>query len=247
MSRGDQRGGTRPGMPAKRPAHPVSANPERLSGIRELGADLPVTDELRAGLLEIAVGAACDRDGEARAVELDSLVGYELEPPPTLLQRLREIPAHGSPVRPAAFAARPGTATALAASYVLAVALTLVLGDPVAAGRSAATNLGAAAGERLLEPAADAGASVHASVSRHLGSLQGLWHPSGFFTDPLDLPTDRVRNWFRSAVDSSSGAARGLSGLWPRAASGDHDEQPPTTGNTRKRTTRIPEGERSSA
>lgn len=214
----------------------------RREGIRELGADLPVTDELRAGLLEIAVGAACDRDGETRAVVLESLVGYELEPPPTLLQRLREIPARGPEGRPAAFAARPGTGSALAASYLLAVALTLAVGDPVAAGRRAATDLGAAAGEHLLEPAASAGASMHASVSRRLGSLQGLWPPPGFFTDPLDLPTDRVRAWFQSAVDSSSEAARGLGGLWPRGDSGDDDKQPPATGN-RPQT----QGERSSA
>lgn len=221
MSREGQHGNT----------HPGRANPERLPGIRELGADLPVTDELRTGLLEIAVGASCYRDGETRAVELESLVGYELEPPPTLLQRLREIPARSPVRRPAAFAGRPGTGSALAASYLLAVALTLVLGDPLAAGRRAATNLGAAAGEHLLEPAADAGASMHAGLSRRLGSLQGHWLPPDFFTDPLDLPTDRVRAWFRSAVDSSSEAARGLGGLWPRDASEDDDKPPPKPGN----------------
>jgi hypothetical protein len=237
VSRRGQHRGIRPG----------TANPERLPDIREFGANLPVDDELRAGLLEIAVGAACVRDGETRAVELESLVGYELEPPPSLLQRLRKIPAHGPAGRPAAFVARPGTATALAASYLLAAALTLVLGDPVAAGRRAATSLGAAAGEHLLEPAADAGASVHARVGRRLGSLQGLWHPSGIFTDPLDLPTNRVRDWFRSAVDSSSEAARGLGGLWPRDPSGDGDQQPPSTGNQPQTSHPQTKGERSSA
>lgn len=215
----------------------------RLPGVGELSADLPLTDELRAGLIEIAVGAACDRDGEARAVEFESLIGHELEPSPALLRRLREIPARSPGRRSAALPARPGTGTALAASYLLAAALTLMLGDPVAAGRRAATNLGAAAGERLLEPAADAGASVRASASRGLDALRRFWQPPEFFTDPPDMPTDRVRAWFRSALDSSSeAAARGLGGLWPLDASGEDNESPFTPGN-RPRTTR----ERSSA
>ncbi len=233
MSREDQHRDTRPGPtnPERRGSAPVSSRQNAWPGIGELGADLPVTDELRAGLLEIAVGAACDRDGETRAVEMDSLVGVELEPPAALLQRLREIPARSPERRYPAFAARPGTGAAVAASYLLAVALTLVLGDPVAAGRRVATNLGAAAGEHLLEPATDAGASVHASVGRRFGALQGLRQPFGFFNDPLDLPTDRVRAWFQSAVDSSSEAARELGGLWMFDASRDDDGPPPTTGN----------------
>ena len=202
-----------------------------MPGIGELGANLPLSDELRSGLLEIAVGASHDRDGEARAAELESLVGYELEPSPALMQRLREIPARGPVRRPAVLAARPGTGLALAASYLLAVALTLVLGDPVAAGRRAATNLGAAAGVHLLEPAAEAGASVQAGMSRRLGSVQGLWRPSGFFAEPLNLPTDRVRAWFQSAVDSSSEAFRELAGLLPLGDSANDDEPPPTTRN----------------
>ena len=216
---------------------PTTTGPERPAGARELGADLPMTDELRAGLLEIAVGASCERDGETRVVVLESLVGHALEPPPALLQRLREIPARRPDRRPEVLPARPGTGMVLAASYVLAAALTLVTGDPVAAGRRAAANLGAAAGEHLLEPAADARASVQASMGRRLGSLQGLRDPAGFFTDPLDLPTDRVRAWFRSAVDSSSGAARGLGGLWPLEDRGEDDQEPPTSKN-RPRTSR---------
>ncbi len=202
-----------------------------MPGIGELGADLPISDELRAGLLEIAVGEPLDRDGEARAAELESLVGYELEPSPALMQRLREIPARSPNRRRAVLAALPGTGMALAASYLLAVALTLVLGDPVAAGRKAATNLGAAAGEHLLEPAADAGASVQAGVSRRLESVQGFWRPAGFFAEPLDLPTDRVRAWFQGAVDSSSEAFRELGGLLPLGDSGSDDKPPPTTRN----------------
>ena len=221
MSRERQHTDTRPG----------TASPERTPGIGELGADLPMSDELRAGLLEIAVGASCDRDGEARAVELESLVWSELEPSPALMQRLREIPARSPARRSAILAARPGTGIALAASYLLAVALTLVLGDPVAAGRRAATNLGATAGEHLLEPAAEVGASVQAGLSRRLGALQGLWRPAGFFAEPLNLPADRVRAWFQGAVDSSSETFRELAGLWPLSDSGSDDKPPPTTRN----------------
>ena len=221
MSRERQHTDTRPG----------TASPERTPDIGELGADLPMSDELRAGLLEIAVGASYDRDGEARAAELESLVWSELEPSPALMQRLREIPARSPARRHAILAARPGTGMALAASYLLAVALTLVLGDPVAAGRRAATNLGATAGEHLLEPAAEVGASVQARVSRRLGALQGLWRPAGFFAEPLNLPTDRVRAWFQGAVDSSSETFRELAGQWPLSDSGSDGKPPPTTRN----------------
>ena len=211
---------------------PEGTHPERMPGIGELGADLPVPAELRTGLLEIAVGPPCDRDGEARAEELESLVGSELEPSPALMQRLRAIPTGNPARRPAILGATPRPAMALAASYVLAVALTLLLGDPVAAGRKAATNLGAAAGEHLLEPVAEAGSSMQAEVARRLGgAVQNLRPPAGFFTDPLDLPTDRVSAWFRSAVNSSSEAARRLGGLWPWGGSGNDDRPPPTTGN----------------
>ena len=203
-----------------------------MPGIRELGADLPVSAELRAGLLEIAIGPPYDRDGEARAEELESLVGSELEPSPALMQRLRTIPALNPTRRPAVLGAAPRPAMALAASYVLAVALTLLLGDPVAAGRKAATNLGAAAGEHLLEPVAEAGSSMQAEVTRRLGgAVQTLRPPAGFFTDPLELPTDRVSAWFQSAVNTSSEAARRLGGLWPRGDSGHDDRPPPTRGN----------------
>ena len=212
-------------------SHPAAANTERMPGIGELGADFPMSDELRAGLLEIAVGEPLDHDGEARAVELETLVWSELEPSPALMERLRQIPAGNQVRRPAVLAALPGTGMALAASYLLAVALTLVLGDPVAAGRKAATNLGTTADERLLEPAAEAGASVQASVRRRLGSLQGLWRPASFFAEPLDLPTDRVRAWFQGAVDSSSEALRELGGLLPLGDTGSDDEPQPTTRN----------------
>ena len=213
-----------------------------MPGIEELGAGLPVSAELRGGLLEIAVGAPYDRDGEARVEELESLVGSELEPSPALMQRLRAIPASNPAHRFTGPGAPPRTAMALAASYVLAVALTLLLGDPVAVGRKAATNLGAAAGEHLLEPVAEAGTSVQTEVTRRLGSVQGLWRPAGFFGETLELPTDRVRTWFRDAVDTSSVAIRELSGLLtPDNAAAD--EPPPTTTLNRANTHR----ERSSA
>ena len=229
---------------------PGAEDAERAPGIDELGAGLPMSDELRSRLLEIALGPSWDRDGEARALELESLVGYEVAPSATLMRRLREIPARNpvrwqSPPRPggrflrrrggpagsAALAARPGAGTALAASYLLAVALTLVLGDPFAAGRRVATNLGTAAGEHLLEPASEAGASMQGTVNERLGSLQGLWRPAGFFAEPLDLPTDRVSAWFRGAVESSSEALRQLTGLLPSGESDDDGKPPPTIRN----------------
>ncbi len=212
-----------------------------MPGIEELGASLPISAELRAALLEIAVGAPYERDGEARAEELESLVGSELQPSPALLQRLRAIPARNPAHRPAAFGATPRTAMALAASYVLAVALNLLLGDPVAAGRKAATSLSAAAGEHLLKPVAEAGSSVQAEVTRRLGTVQGLWRPAGFFGATLELPTDRVRTWFRDAVDTSSEAIRELSGLLTPGDAGA--DEPPTTTRNRANTHR----ERSSA
>ena len=202
-----------------------------MPGIEELGADLPVPAELQAGLLEIAVGPPLHRDGEARAAELEALPGAELDPPPALMRRLRAIPERNPAHRPAVPGAPPRTAMAVAASYVLAVALTLLLGDPVAAGRKAAANLGAAAGEHVLEPVAEAGSSMQAGVAQRLGAVRNLRPPAGFFSGPLDLPTDRVSAWFRSAVDSSSEAARKLGGLWPRSDSGNDDSPPPTNGN----------------
>lgn len=210
----------------RRATAPDGSHPERMPGIEELGAGLPVSPELRAGLLEIVVGAPYDRDGEVRAEELESLVGSELEPSPALMQRLRAIPASNPAHRPAGLGAPPRTAMAIAASYVLAVALTLLLGDPVAAGRKAATNLGAAAGERLIEPVAEAGASVQAEVTRRLGAVRNLRPQAGFFDRALVLPTDRVQAWFRAAVDSSSEAVRDLGGL---LTPGDAGADDPTT------------------
>ncbi|MCY3964136.1 MAG: hypothetical protein OXG83_03770 [Acidobacteria bacterium] len=210
----------------RRATGPEGIHRERMPGIEELRADLPVSAELRAGLLEIAVGAPYEPDGEARVEELEPLVGSELEPPPALMRRLRAIPASHRAHRPAGFGATPRTATALAASYVLAVALTLLLGDPVAAGREAATNLGAAAGEHLLEPVAEAGSSMHAEVTRRLEAVQELRPPAGLFDQTLGLPTDRVRGWFRAAVDSSSEAVRDLAALLTPGDSGADD---PTT------------------
>lgn len=213
-----------------------------MPGIEELGAGLPVSPELRAGLLEIAVGAPYDRDGEARVEELESLVGSELEPSPALMQRLRAIPASNPAHRSTGPGAPPRTAMALAASYVLAVALTLLLGDPVAAGRKAASNLGAAAGERLLEPVAEAGSSVQAEVTRRLGAVRNLRPPAGFLDQALELPTDRVRAWFRAAARSSSEAVRDLGGLLTPGDAGT-GEPPPTRTPDRPNT----HGERSSA
>ena len=214
-----------------RASPPEAASLERMPGIEELGADLPVSTELQAGLLEIAVGAPFHRDGEARAAELESLVGSELEPPPALLERLRAIAERNPAHRPAVPGAPPRTATAVAASYVLAVALTLLPGDPVAAGRKAAANLGAAAGEHVLEPVAEAGSSMQAGVAQRFGAVQDLRPPVGFFTDPLALAADRVSAWFQGAVDSSSEAARKLGELWPWSDTGNDDSPPPTGGD----------------
>ena len=211
------------------------------------GANLPLPEELRRGLLEIATGERLDRDGEARTAELESVRWPRLEPSAALMRRLLEIPAPGrrglrhvgaSPNAPPAgdrtsrrrtasgalAAATPfstmrlasrgfstrlavpdawrGPGRTVAASYLLAVALTLALGDPLSFGRRASSEFRAAAGEHLLGPASRAGASIHTELSQRLGRLQGDWPSTAFLREPLNLPADRVSAWFRGAVDS---------------------------------------------
>ena len=214
----------------------------RTPDLGDLGADFPVSDELRTGLLEIAVSASPDRDGEARTAELEPIAWPELEPSAALIQRLLAIPERRPVRRRAALGALPGPGITIAASYLLAVALTLAIGDPVAIGRKATSQLSAAAGEHLLEPAAQAGASMQAGFGRRLGALQGRWHPAGLIDEPLHLPTDKVRAWFRNAVASSSDAFGNLTDLFSRPDPETGDEPPATT-----RTRRGPNQERTSA
>ncbi len=182
------------------------------------GADFPLPEELRRGLLEIAVGGCPDRDGEARAADLDSIHWPRLEPSAELMQRLREIPARAG--RPAVPAAWRGPGLAIAASYLLAVALTLALGDPLSFGRRASSEFRAVAGERLLGPASRSVASLHTEFSQRLGRFQGSWPAAGFLREPLDLSTDRVSAWFRGAVDLSSAVF---------SAPGRGEDEPPAT------------------
>ncbi|MXX61031.1 MAG: hypothetical protein F4112_14665 [Holophagales bacterium] len=191
-----------------------------------LGSDLPLPEELRRGLLEIAVGEHLDRDGEARTAELESVHWPRLEPSAALMERLLAIPVR--PSRLTTPHAWRGPGLTIAASYLLAVALTLALGDPLSFGRRASSEFRAVAGERLLEPASRAGASIHTELSQRLGRLQGSWPATGFLREPLDLPTGRVSAWFRGAVDSSSAAFNGLADLLPFADSGNGDESPAT-------------------
>ncbi|MYB20016.1 MAG: hypothetical protein F4Y16_13690 [Holophagales bacterium] len=209
------------------------------------GANLPLPEELRQGLLEIAVGEHLDRDGEARTAELESVHWPRLEPSAALMQRLLAIP-----VRPSRLTiphAWRGPGLTIAASYLLAVALTLALGDPLSFGRRASSEFRAVAGERLLEPASRAGASIHTELSQQLGRLQGNWPATGFLREPLDLPTDRVSAWFRGAVDSSSAAFRGLTNLLPFADIAEGDEPPATNRSSPNRPGRRADRERTFA
>jgi len=206
------------------------------------GANVPLPEELRRGLLEIAVGEHLDRDGEARMADLESIQWPRLEPSAALMQRLLAIPVR--PGRPAIPTAWRGPGLTIAASYLLAVALTLALGDPLSFGRRASSEFREAAGERLLGPASRAGASIHTELSQQLGRLQGNWPAAGFLREPLDLPTDRVSAWFRGAIDSSSAAISGLADLLPFADIGSGDALPATNRSSPNRPERRDDRER---
>ena len=193
--------------------------------MKGLGADFQLPDELRRSLLDIALGESLDRDGEARTVDLESVRWPRLEPSAALVQRLLEIPRGRAVRRPAVPRARRGPAATVAASYLLAAALTLAVGDPVALGRKASTSLRAAAGQHVLEPAARAGSSMQAGF----GALQERFRPTDLFEKTLTLPADRVQAWFRGAFDSSADAFRGLTDLLPLDAWSNPGEEPPET------------------
>ena len=196
--------------------------------MNRLGADLPLPEELRRSLLDIAVGQPLDRDGEARTADLESVRWPRLEPSAALMQRLLEIPKGRVVRRPEVLEVWRGPAASVAASYLLAVALTLAVGDPVALGRKASSELRSAAGVHVLEPAARAGSSLQEGLSRRLGALQDRVSPAGLFGRPLTLPTDRVQAWFRDALETSSEAFRDLPGLLPLDAF-HAGEAPPAT------------------
>ncbi|MDE2849377.1 MAG: hypothetical protein OXP74_02035 [Acidobacteriota bacterium] len=195
---------------------------ERKAGAH--GANLPLPEELRRSLLDIALGESLDRDGEARTVDLESVRWPRLEPSAPLVQRLLEIPRGRAVLRPAAHWVRRGPAAAVAASYLLAAALTLAVGDPVALGRKASSELRAVAGQHVLEPAARAGSSMQAGF----GALQERLRPTDLFEKTLTVPRDRVQVWFRGAFESSADAFRGLTELLPLDA-WNAGEEPPET------------------
>lgn len=192
--------------------------------MKGLGADFQVPDELRRSLLDIALGESLDRDGEARTVDLESVRWPRLEPSAPLVQRLLEIPRGRAVRRPVVSRVWRGPAAAVAASYLLAAALTLAVGDPVALGRKASSGLRAAAGQHVLEPAARAGSSMQAGF----GALQERFRPTDLFEKSLTLPTDRVQAWFQEAFESSADAFRGLTELFPLDA-WNAGEEPPDT------------------
>lgn len=192
--------------------------------MKGLGADFRLPDELRRSLLDIALGESLDRDGEARIVDLEAVRWPRLEPSAPLVQRLLEIPRGRAVRRPAVARVRRGPAAAVAASYLLAAALTLAVGDPVALGRKASTGLRAVAGQHVLEPAARAGSSVQAGF----GAFQERFRPTGLVENTLTLPTDRVQAWFRGAFESSADAFRALTELLPLDA-WNAGEEPPET------------------
>lgn len=186
------------------------------------GANLPLPEKLRRSLLDIALGESLDRDGEARTVDLESVRWPRLEPSAPLVQRLLEIPRGRAVLRPAVHRARRGPAAAVAASYLLAAALTLAVGDPVALGRKASSELRAVAGQHVLEPAARAGSSMQAGF----GALQERLRPTDLFEKTLTVPRDRVQAWFSGAFESSADAFRGLTELLPLDAWNAGEEPP---------------------
>lgn len=192
--------------------------------MKGLGADFRLPEELRQSLLDIALGESLDRDGEARTVDLESLRWPRLEPSAALVQRLLEIPPGRAVSRPAVARVWRGPAAAVAASYLLAAALTLAVGDPVALGRQASSGLRAVAGQHVLEPAARAGSSMQAGF----GALQERFRPTDLFEKTLTLPADRVQAWYRGAFESSADAFRGLTELLP-LDTWNADEEPPET------------------
>lgn len=192
--------------------------------MKDLGADFRLPEELRRSLLDIALGESLDRDGEARTVDLESVPWPRLEPSAALVQRLLEIPRGRAVRRPAVPGARRGPAATVAASYLLAAALTLAVGDPVDLGLKASSGLRAVAGQHVLEPATRAGSSMQAGF----GALQERFRPTELFEKTLTLPPDRIRTWFRGAFDSSADAFRGLTELLPTDAWNEGEESPET-------------------
>lgn len=197
--------------------------------MKGLGADFQLPDELRRSLLDIALGESLDRDGEARTVDLESVRWPRLEPSAALVHRLLEIPRGRAVRRPAVPGARRGPAGTVAASYLLAAALTLAVGDPVALGRKASSELRAVAGQHVLEPAARAGSSMQAGF----GALQERLLPTDLFEKTLTLPRDRAQAWFRGAFESSADAFRGLTEMLPLDAWNASEESPETNESPR--------------
>lgn len=196
--------------------------------MKGLGADFRMPEDFRRSLVDIALGEALDRDGEARAVDLESVRWPRLEPSAALMRRLREIPPGRAVRRPAVPGMWRGPAAAVAASYLLAAAVTLAVGDPVALGRKATSGLRAVAGQHVLEPAARAGSSLQAGFGSRFGALQERFRPTDLFAETLARPTNRVQAWFRGAFDSSADAFRGLTDLLPLDAWNAAEESPET-------------------
>ncbi len=180
------------------------------------GGELALPEELRRRLLDIAIGEFPERDGDGRTAELDSFAWPRLEPSAALFERLRAIPDRTG-IRRTIASRRPlrTPGLAIAASYLLAVALTLAVGDPVGAGREASADLLLAADEHLIDPAARAGAVLRTEFGKRFGAPLSTLSPLAIFDQPLDLPTDRIQAWFRRGVDETSEAVRSLGGLLP--------------------------------
>ena len=199
--------------------------------LRDLGAWLPVSRELGTGLIDIALAPPPDSAGEARIAELEMIAWPQVDPSPALIQRLRAIPESRPTRRSIGRRLWSGPWVAAAASYLLAAALTLAVGDPVTAGSRATSQLRESASQHLIEPATQAGASLRTRISGGLESLHGLWNPAALLGEAPSLPTGRVRDWFQTALDSSSEALRGLGSLLPGAAADDPNQPADTPTN----------------
>ncbi len=192
------------------------------------GADLPLPEELRQALRDITLGPSPDRDGEARTLHLEAMRWPQLEPSPELAQRLAAIPAAPGPAgepgreprrrrphRTVAAELLRGRGAAAAASWFLAAAMTLAVDDPVGLGLRASSEVRNATGRHLLEPAARAGSSIQADLSRRFDALQASVQAPELPGLPLTRGADEVRNWFADAIESSTAAVRGLPDLLP--------------------------------